>query len=724
MGALRYRSKETRKLPYMKKILLGFVVLVISLQGIAQTELTLEQSTSGYRALLPESILDFQWMMDSKSYTQLAADYQSIQKGLATKDDLETLVTLSDFNKIAGVQFRHMYGVQWKDASKFWLSQGGKYVEFDVSNKTAKVLVELPKDAENPSQSESAGHVAYTLDNNVRIVGADGTEYLVTEIDDPNIVSGQAIARSEFGITQGFFWSPNGSHLAFYQKDESNVADYPLLDNSTTPGTLRKIKYPMAGQGSEKARVGIYNLASRKLVYFEAKNGEENYLTNVSWTPDSKYVLVAEVNRDQDHMWLNVYDAATGNFVKTLLEEKSDTWVEPEHPAFFPEDDSYNFVWISEKDGFNNLYYYDFEGTLIKKLTDHDFVVNNIIDYVAGRIYYQTTGEKAIESHVYSVDLKGKVKIITRAKGMHSVDVAPNGKYFHDNFSSHSLGYANNHWILDGRGKIVTKKLEADNKLEVYKVGTIEISTIEGKDGSKLYTRMIKPSDFDPSKKYPVLVYVYGGPHAQMITDSWGAGASGWMLWMAEQGYIIFTVDNRGSANRGKAFESQIHRQLGTVEIEDQMTGVEYLKSLPYVDANRLAVHGWSFGGFMTTSLMLRQPGTFNVGVAGGPVTDWKYYEVMYGERYMDQPEQNPEGYEQASLFTHAENLEGDLLLIHGTVDDVVVMQHSLSLVQTFIKAEIQMDFFPYPMHPHNVRGKDRDHLMRKVLEYVMEHNK
>ncbi|XOV69023.1 MAG: DPP IV N-terminal domain-containing protein [Fluviicola sp.] len=707
----------------MKNILLAFVAFALSFQGVAQQELTLEQSTSGFRSVMPESILDFQWMMDSKCYTQLSADYQSIEKGTATGDDLETLVKLSDFNKIARVEFRHMYGVQWKDASKFWLNQGGKYVEFDISNNTAKTLVTLPEEAENPSQSGAVGHVAYTVDNNVRIQSVDGKTHSVTEIEDKNIVSGQAIARSEFGITQGFFWSPDGSKLAFYQKDESNVADYPLLDNSTTPGTLRNIKYPMAGQGSEKARVGIYDLKSKKLVYFETRNGEDNFLTNVSWTPDNKYVFVAEVNRDQDHMWLNVFDGATGKFVKTLLEEESDTWVEPEHPAFFPEDDSYNFVWISEKDGFNNLYYYNFEGELIKKLTDHDFVVNEIIDFVDGRIYYQTTGETPIESHVYSVDLKGKVKIITRAAGTHSVTIAPNGKYFHDQFSSHSLEYANNHWILDGRGKIVTKKLEAENKLNGYKVGDIEIGTIDAKDGTKLYTRMIKPSDFDPNKKYPVLVYVYGGPHAQMITDSWNTGASGWMLWMAEQGYLIYTVDNRGSANRGKAFESQIHRQLGTVEIEDQMTGVEYLKSLPYVDGDRLAVHGWSFGGFMTTSLMLRQPGTFNVGVAGGPVTDWKYYEVMYGERYMDQPDQNPEGYEQASLFTHAENLEGDLLLIHGTVDDVVVMQHSLALVEKFIKLGIQMDFFPYPMHPHNVRGKDRDHLMRKVLEYVMEHN-
>jgi dipeptidyl-peptidase-4 len=705
----------------MKKIFLGFVALAFSFQGVAQQELTLEQSTSGIRSILPESILDFQWMSDSKCYTQLSSDFGYLLKGTAKGEEMDTLLSTQEFNELAGAELFAIYGVEWKEASKFWISNRGNYYEFDISNNTAKTLVTLPQEAANATQSGSSGAVAYTDENNVRIMGTDGKAHTVTEIEDPSIVSGQAIARSEFGITNGLFWSPNGSRLAFYQKDESNVGDYPLLDNSTTPGTLMSIKYPMAGQGSEKARVGIYDLTSKKLVYFETRNGEENYLTNLSWTPDNKYVFIAEVNRNQDHMWLNVFDATTGAFVKTLLEEESDTWTEPEHPAFFPEEESYDFVWVSEKDGFNNLYYYNFDGELIKQLTNHDFVVKDIIDFVEGRIYYQTTGETPTESHVFSVDLKGKVSVITRMKGSHSVDIAPNGKYFHDKFSS--LKVANNHWILDGRGKIVSVKMEADDKLADYTVGTIEIGMLDAKDGSKLYTRMIKPSDFDPSKKYPVLVYVYGGPHAQMVTDSWLGGSSGWMLWMAEQGYIIYTVDNRGSSNRGKAFESQIHRQLGVVEMEDQMTGVEYLKSLPYVDAERLAVHGWSFGGFMTTSLMLRQAGTFNVGVAGGPVTDWKYYEIMYGERYMDQPEQNPEGYEQACLLTHADKLEGDLLLIHGTVDDVVVMQHSFSLVQKFVELGVQMDFFPYPMHKHNVRGKDRDHLMRKVLEYVMENN-
>ncbi|NRA12905.1 MAG: DPP IV N-terminal domain-containing protein [Crocinitomicaceae bacterium] len=633
----------------------------------------------------------------------------------------KALLTIKELNTALNSEFYVFYGMSWINGHEFMINDGKKFYVYDVETSTGQMIRQISEDAEISKMHPGSFNVAYTIDNNLSISTGKGKVYPITAHKDPNIVAGQAIARSEFGITQGLFWSPNGQVLAFYEKDETNVSDYPLLDNSTTPGTLKSIKYPMAGGGSEKARLGIYDIKSSKLNYITAIHGENNYLTNVSWTPDNKYVFVAEVNRDQDHMWLHVYDASNGKLVKTLFEETSKTWVEPEHPAFFPEEGSNNFVWVSERNGYNNLYYYSFEGELIKQLTDHDFVVKEIMEFKNKQVYYATTGDTPTESHVYSVSLKGKTKILTRAKGSHTVHISDDGKYFHDNFSSHTV--ANKDWIINGKGKIVSIKMESRDKLSDYTIGTAEISTIEAKDGSKLYTRLIKPSNFDPSKKYPVLVYVYGGPHAQLVTDSWLDGASLWMYWMAEQGYLVYTVDNRGSAERGVAFESQIHRQLGTVELEDQMSGVEYLKTLPYVDASRLAVHGWSFGGFMTTSLMLRHAGTFNAGVAGGPVTDWKYYEIMYGERYMDTPDQNPKGYEAASLMTHAANLEGDLLLIHGTVDPTVVMQHSLSLVNKFVSLGIQMDFFPYPMHEHNVRGKDRIHLMEKVLDYVIENN-
>lgn len=705
----------------MKKFFLGLFILSSFAVTAQNKELTLEDAVmQQYRGFYPNSLTMFTWIPNTSSYTYLDG-YRKLMKASVKNTEAKEWYDIATINEKLGSELYWFSGFEWKNDHEFWLNDGMNFYRFDTEKEEGKLICALSDDSENATFHEGTENVAYTRKNNVYINTGEGLKLIVTDNADANIVSGQAIARSEFGITGGLFWSPSGQKLAYYQKDESAVHDYPLLDISQTPGTLNSIKYPMAGQASEKARVGIYDLKTKKTVMFSALHGEENYLTNLSWTPDNKYVVIAEVNRDQDHMWLNVFDARSGKFVKTLFEETNDKWVEPEHSAFFPQDNSNNFVWISERDGFNNLYYYDFEGNLLRKLTDHDFVVKDILEFNNGRIYYSTTGNNPLETQFYSVSLKGDVKIHTRAPGTHQLSISSDGKYFHDHFSSHTMPSAD--WIINFKGKIVKKLMESEDKLADYKIGTAEIGTIKAKDGTTLYTRLIKPYDFDPNKKYPVLVYVYGGPHAQLITNSWLDGASLWMYWMAEQGYLVYTVDNRGSAERGFEFESQIHRQLGTVEIEDQLAGVEYLKSLPYVDGDRLAVHGWSFGGFMTTSLMLRTPDVFKVGVAGGPVTDWKYYEIMYGERYMDRPEQNKDGYAQASLMTHAENLKGDLLLIHGTSDDVVVMQHNLALVQKFVELGIQMDFFPYPMHKHNVRGKDRVHLMRKVLNYVLENN-
>ena len=707
---------------YFKSLSLILFVAFISNSTLAQKkELTLEDAVmQQYRGFKPQSLMLFQWIPNTDCYSYLEG-YQKLMKASVKNTAAKEILNIQELNAKLDSELSWFSGLTWKDENTFWVNDGTKYYEYNLVEEKGKLVTNLTEEAANTDFNVKSGNTAFTIDNNVRIKSANGIEWLVTNNSDKNIVSGQAIARSEFGITGGLFWSNNGTSLAFYQKDETNVADYPLLDNSKTPGELMSIKYPMAGQKSEKARVGIYSMTSDKTVYFKTQNGEENYLTNLSWSFDDKYIVVAEVNRDQNHMWLNVFDASTGNFVKTLFEEKNEKWIEPEHPAKFISS-SNDFLWISEKNGFNNIYFYDFNGKLLKQLTDHKFVVKDIIEFKKGIIYYSTTGESPLDTKVYSVDLKGKVSVITGESGTHTVSISTDGLYIHDHFSSHSI--PSKDVIANSKGKVLATVLEGENKLADYQIGTTEIGTIKAKDGTVLYTRMIKPSNFDETKKYPVLVYVYGGPHAQLITNSWYDGASLWMQWMAEQGYLVYTVDNRGSAERGFAFESQIHRQLGTVEMEDQLSGVEYLKSLPYVDANRLAVHGWSFGGFMTTSLMLRHPDVYQVGVAGGPVTDWKYYEIMYGERYMDRPDENEKGYEQASLMTHAGNLKGDLLLIHGTVDDVVVMQHNFSLVQKFVELGVQMDFFPYPMHKHNVSGKDRVHLMTKVLNYVIENNK
>ncbi len=706
-----------------KHILLIGALVLTSGTFAQKKELTLKDAVSNqYRLFGPDRLYGFQWIPNTESYSFFSKNYQTIFTSSAiTKEDREIL-TIQAFNTACKSEMTSFFGMEWKNENEFYLNDGTHYYVYNVATKTGKLLHSIDDEVGATLFSNATENVAYTKENNVFIHTLDGLKLTVTSNTDKNIVSGQAIARSEFGISGGLFWSPNGQHLAFYQKDETDVHTYPLVDINETPAELMPIKYPMTGQKSEKSRVGIYNTVSKNTVYITPRGASDDYLTNLTFTPDNNFVVIAEVNRDQNHMQLNVYDATTGAFVKTLLEEKNDKWVEPEHPAFFPSDKSNNFVWISENDGFNNLFYYDFNGKLIKQLTANKFVAKEILTAKNGVIYFSATGENPLNTLVYSVDLKGKQKLLTQTEGTHEFALSLDGSVYYDGYSNHSTPFKAGVFSLSG--KEVKHLMTASNPLADYKIGKTEIGSITAKDGSKLYTRIIKPSNFDATKKYPVLVYVYGGPHAQLITNSWYNGSSLWMNWLAEQGYLVFTVDGRGSAERGFAFESQIHRQLGTVEIEDQLSGVDYLKSLNYVDGNRIAVHGWSFGGFMTTSLLLRHPGVFTCGVAGGPVTDWKYYEIMYGERYMDRPEQNEEGYKQASLFTHAENLKDDLLLIHGTVDDVVVMQHNLALVKKFVDLGIQMDFFPYPMHKHNVTGKDRVHLMTKVLNYVMEHNK
>lgn len=678
----------------------------------------LKESVLKQRALSPVRLNNFQWIPDTDQYTVCSADWKSMEVSSVSSEKSSELVSLAQINEKLGTSFPHLAFATWISKDVLEVSDGGSvYALYNVVTKTGSVQ-KVQDGGENVHFHAASKRLAYTIDNNLYVDGR-----AVTKNKDKNIVSGQTYARSEFGISEGIFWSNSGALLAFYQKDESAVHDYPLLDINQTPGAVRFIKYPMAGQASEKPKVGIYNLKSKKTVFISPRSGVDSYLTNVAFTPSEKYLLVAEVNRDQNHMWLYLYDLK-GNLVRTLWEEQNDKWVEPEHPAFFPSNTSDNFIWISEKNGFNNLYYVDINGQIIQTLTANKFVIKDILEANedGSKIYFSATGAKPCNTLVYEVDLQGNQRLLTNAEGTHRFALAPKGAYYYDGYSS--VEVANKEYVMTLNGKMAKLLQDSPDKLAEYNIGSTEIGNIKGKDGSALYYRMIKPADFDPTKKYPVLVYVYGGPHAQMVTNSWLADANLWMHWLANQGYIVFTLDNRGSGERGFAFESQIHRQLGTVEMEDQLTGVDYLKSLPYIDGQRMAVHGWSFGGFMTTSLMLRQAGVFNVGVAGGPVTDWKFYEIMYGERYMDRPEQNPEGYQANSLLNHTKNLKGKLLLIHGTVDDVVVMQHNEALLKSFIENGVQADYFVYPMHPHNVSGKDRAHLMEKVLLYILEYNK
>ena len=524
--------------------------------------------------------------------------------------------------------------------------------------------------------------------------------------------------------TGGIFWSPDGKKLGFYRKDESQVTNFPLLDINTRTGELKEIKYPMAGMKSELVSLGVYDIASAKTTFLDANDfGREQYLTGITWTPESDMVYIQVLNRGQNHMRLNKYDASTGKLIATLFEEKSNTYVEPQSGLVFLANNPKQFIYsTNNRDGFMNLYLHDVNGKLIRRLTDVDADVEFVAVDPAGKyVYYLSSEISPVEKQLFRVEVKsGKKNRLTTEEGWHNITMSGDCAYFVDNYSS--IKVPRNVDLTMNTGKVVRRLQEVENPNKDYNFGEITLGKIKADDGSDLYYRLIKPMDFDPNKKYPVIHYVYGGPHSQLVTNTWNASLRMWEMYMAQHGYVVFVIDNHGTPNRGKAFEDIIHRQCGQVEMKDQVKGIEWLKSFPWVDANRIGVHGWSYGGFMTISLITNYPDIYKVAVAGGPVIDWKWYEVMYGERYMDTPQENPEGYAKTSLIAKAKDLKGKLLICQGAVDPVVVWEQSLSFIRECIKNNVQVDYFPYPCAEHNVMGRDRIHLMQKVTNYFEDY--
>ncbi len=558
---------------------------------------------------------------------------------------------------------------------------------------------------------------------------------LVTEGDGYNIVLGESVHRNEFGINGGLFWSPKGSRLAFYRMDQSMVVDYPLVNTKAREAEVKPIKYPMAGMKSHEVTVGVWDAAAQKLVYLDTRKDttvheREMYLTNIAWSPDEKFVFIAKVNREQNHMWLEQYDAVSGKLVKVLFEETNPRYVEPCEPMIFtPKGDQ--FLWLSMRDGYKHLYLYNLDGKLVKQVTKGEYEVEGFIqfDKKGENIFIYANKDNLAGRDAYRVNLKkGTMECMTMTEnglhGTHSVAINETGTTWVDLWNSVNVPMRAD--LRDWKHKNPIKTFfEAENPLKDYAMPEVKLGTIKAADGkTDLYYRLITPPNMEKGKKYPTLVYVYGGPHSQLVTDSWLGGGNLYFMFLAQQGYVVFTVDNRGTDNRGFEFESCTHRRLGEIEMADQMEGVKFLKSLPYVDQNRMGVEGWSFGGFMTITMKLAHPEVFKVGCAGGPVIDWKWYEIMYGERYMDTPQENPEGYEANSLLNKAKNLEGRLLVIQGAEDNTVVPQHSTEFIERCINNFKQVDYFMYPHHEHNVLGRERLHLYKKMFDYYETHLK
>ena len=707
----------------IKSLLILFSLLTLPyLPMTAQEEklFTLEDLNFGgnnYRNMLPENL----WLTWWGNHLM----YQDAEEGgmQETSGERKAFFTLKD----VGTDFHSAFSAQYPyaDQTVVLLKNSKQRILYDW--KLKKTVWQQTCEGEQFSEWNAASRaVAYVKDHQLFVRDSDNKEQKLTADGSRDIVYGQSVHRNEFGIDKGLFWSPNGMRLAFYRMDQSKVTDYPQVDIFQRSATYEPDKYPMAGETSHQVTVGIYDLHTQQTIYLQAGNPTDRYFTNIAWAPDGNTLYMFELNRDQNDCRLVSYDATTGQRIAELYRETSEKYVEPLHPIVFLPWDSDKFIMQSQRDGFNHLYIYNKVGKLQKQLTSGPFVVQQVLGFNEKQKSIIITSNEAnpIQHNTYTVSVKtGKRVLLDNGKGSHHAVLSANGEWMYDRYTEPDV--PRNIDLVNTKTGKAQRLLTAADPWKGYKVPIFESGTIKAADGTTdLYYRMVKPHDFNPTKKYPTIVYVYGGPHAHNVEAGWHWYSRSWETYMAQKGYILFILDNRGSENRGLAFEQATFRQLGQIEMQDQMKGVDFLRTLPYVDMQRLGVHGWSFGGFMTISLMVNYPDVFKVGVAGGPVIDWKWYEVMYGERYMDTPQTNPDGYAKTSLIDKAKNLKGKLQIITGYNDNTVVPQHCLSFLDACIKAGTQPDFFAYPGEEHNMRGHASVHLHERITQYFEDYLK
>ena len=653
---------------------------------------------------------------------------------LATQAMAQKLFTLEELNfggKNHKVSVPQHWDYKWQDGKLIYKDEGKNTYEVNPANgKTADY--QEPEKPQRPNPKgllewcKASNAAAFLRDDNLWVRYADGHDVQLSKDGSREIVYGQSVHRDEFGIYKGTFWSNSGKKLAFYRMDQSMVADYPQVNTFKREAELEPDKYPMAGMTSHQVTVGIFDLDTENTIYLNVGDPTDRYFTNIAWGPDDKTLYLYELNRDQNYCTLDAYDVITGNKIKTLYTETSDKYVEPLHPITFLPWDSCKFIYWSWKDGFTHLYLMDTEGHELGQLTSGNWVVKSIEGFCPATksAIIITKEADVLQRNIYSLNIKTKKRtLLDNGKGVHQAKLSEDGLWLVDTWQEPDVPRACA--VTNTKTGKSTLLQTAPNPWEGWYQPIFESGSVKADDGvTDLYWRIVKPADFDPNKKYPTVLYVYGGPHAHSIEASWHWASRSWETYMAQKGYIIFVLDNRGSEDRGRDFEQATFRHLGQVEMRDQMSGINYLKTLPYVDADRIGVHGWSFGGFMTTSLMTTYPDVFKVGVAGGPVIDWKWYEVMYGERYMDTPEQNPEGYEQTSLINKAKNLKGKLQIIIGMNDPTVVPQHALQFLNACAEVGTQPDFFVYPGEGHNMAGHRSVHLHERITQYFEDYLK
>ncbi|GAB2508711.1 S9 family peptidase [Microbulbifer agarilyticus] len=611
-----------------------------------------------------------------------------------------------------------------KDGKSLLFPLAGDVFYYALNDGKSKRLTETEAFETDVRVSPKGNFVSFIRDQNIYVVDLEtGKERQLTTDGKGPIKNGMAefVAQEEMGRMTGYWWSPDEKRIAYLQVDESPVDEVTRSEIYADRIEMISQRYPAAGRPNVTVKLGVLELASGKTQWLDLGKDQDIYIPRVKWARDNLLSYQWQ-NRSQQQLALRFVDIPGGD-TRDVLVESSDTWVNLFDDLRFLKD-SERFIWSSEKDGFKHLYLYDFDGKQVAQLTRGEWAIDALeaLDEQSRQVYFSGRKDTPLERHLYVTDLEGsgKVEKVSSRAGMHRFEFAGDASGYIDTYSNPTTPPQVS--LHGADGKRVTwlqeNKVEKGHPLHPYMSDWIEpeFGEITAPKGHTLYYRMYKPADFDPKKTYPTMVFLYGGPHAQLVTNSWDRPFN---QFMAQQGYVVFTLDNRGSANRGKKFEDPIFQKMGGVEVEDQVTGVKFLRTLPFIDAERIGVFGHSYGGYMALMTMFKAGDYFKAGISGAPVTDWGLYDTHYTERYMGNPNQVPEAYEASSVFPYAENLKGPLLIYHGMADDNVLFTNTTKLIKQLQDNGQQFELMTYPGKKHSLRGKEtRKHWYQMMKDF------
>jgi len=625
---------------------------------------------------------------------------------------------------------------RWSPAGDALLFIGSSsLVLLDLKTMAAKSLLTGADDIEDPKFSPDGKWVSFVRESNLWLANVASSEVRqLTTGGREEVLKGQLdwLYPEELDAATAYWWSPDSSEIAYYEMDERPVTRYPIMDMSSPVGAMEYTRYPQAGEANPIVRVGVVSVDGGETKWMDTGTDTDVYLARVVWLRDSRRVAIERLTRAQNRLDLLFCDAATGASA-TILTETDPYWINISDDLYFFSDNK-RFLWSSERTGFRHYYLYDLSGQQLAQLTSGDWQISGnggfgpgagsrpSVDEARGFVYFLSNKDDVRETQLYRLSLQDRnVTRVTPEPGAHDVLVAPDASAFVDTYSTTMTPPRRDLERMDG-SRVASIDQNKVPELADYHLSPVEFLTVSANDGTKLYAKMIKPRDFDASRKYPVLVFVYGGPQDQEVRNEWGGDDFLWHEMMAEKGYIIFTLDNRGSYARGHAFETPLYHQFGKVELEDQLAGVKYLKSFPYVDGSRMGIWGWSYGGTITLEAMCNAPGVFKAGVAVAPVSDWRLYDTTYTERYMGRPQDNPEGYKNSSPVNQAARLNGELMLAHGTGDDNVHFANTSEMINELIFAgSYPADLMILPGRGHSMSDwQARIQLYQRITDFLM----